>query len=127
MPVVHCKGGTSSMFFHDSKTKGIQKDFKELESIMSGLGFYRGCWDYTKATYDLKYTVDQIDYYLRLRAVVVNDKQLESPKARLQLDVPYFVRHFFPHGLDENAEVPAELTEAVQQKVAELEIALAGA
>ncbi|SDY28259.1 YugN family protein [Thermoactinomyces sp. DSM 45892] len=115
------------MFFHDSKTKGVQKDFKDLEAIMSGLGFFRGAWDYTKATYDIKYTVDEVDYYLRLRAVVVNKKQLENPKARLELDIPYFVRHFFPHGMDENSEIPAELTEEVNQKVAELEHALASA
>lgn len=112
------------MFFHDSKTKGIKQEFKDLETIMLGLGFVRHSWDYNKATYDLKYTLDGVDYYLRLRGVVNNGKSLENPKAELKLDVPYFVRHLFPHGLDETVEIPAELEETVKSKVTELEKAL---
>ncbi|MGA9173771.1 MAG: YugN family protein [Thermoactinomyces sp.] len=112
------------MIFHDVKTKGIKKEFAEMEKIMKGLGFVRWSWDYEKTTYDFKYTADNIDYYLRLRADVINDKQLENPKALLEIGTPVFVRHFFPHGLDESAEVPEALKEEVYAKLTELEKAL---
>jgi hypothetical protein len=112
------------MILTDVKTKGIRKEFGELEKLMTDLGFIRWSWDYGKATYDLKYTLDGIDYYLRLTGRVVGDKKLEHKKALLELDHPKFVRHFFPHGLDENAEVPEGLKEEVNAKLAALEEAL---
>ncbi|SFI98676.1 YugN family protein [Thermoflavimicrobium dichotomicum] len=112
------------MIFHEAKTKGIKKQFKELETIMKQLGFVRWSWDYEKATYDLKYTADGVDYYLRLRGTVVNDKALEHPQAILEMGTPVFVRHFFPHGLDDSVEVPPALESQVKEKLAELEKAL---
>jgi hypothetical protein len=113
------------MYFNEAKTKGIKKEFGELEKLMKSLGFIRWSWDYDKATYDLKYTLDGVDYFLRLPGKVVGDKQLEHPKALLQLGVPVFVRHFFPHGMDDTVEVPEGLKEQVNEKLAELEKALA--
>ncbi|RAL25678.1 YugN family protein [Thermoflavimicrobium daqui] len=115
------------MIFHEVKTKGIRKKFKELEEIMEKLGFIRWTWDYEKATYDLLLTTDDAEYYLRLRADVVdvvNNKQLEHPAALLELGTPVFVQHFFPHGLDDSVEVPAALDSQVKEKLAELEKAL---
>jgi len=112
------------MIFQDAKTKGIKKEFRQLEALMKDLGFVRWSWDYGKATYDLKYTLDGVDYYLRLRGTVIGDKQLEHPKAVLELGTPVFVRHFFPHGLDDSVEVPEGLKEQVDAKLAELENAL---
>lgn len=112
------------MYFPNAKTKGIQKEFAELERIMKGLGFVRWSWDYEKVYYDYKYTTDGADYYLRLRADVVGDKYLEHPKALCQVDIPVFVRHFFPHGLDDEAEVPESIQEEVQAKIQEVEKAL---
>lgn len=111
------------MIFTDAKTKGIRKEFRELEKIMVGLGYDR-TWDYTKAIYDLKLTTHDAEYYLRLPCKVVSAKQLEHPKAILEVDLPIFTRHFFPHGLDHEVEVPAELKEVVQMKIAEIEEAL---
>jgi hypothetical protein len=112
------------MIFYDVKTKGIKKEFGEMEKIMKGLGFIRWTWDYEKVIYDLKYTIDHVDYYLRLRADVIGDKQLEHPKALLEIGTPVFVRHFFPHGLDDSVEVPESLIDQINQKLAELEKAL---
>ncbi|MBA4541763.1 MULTISPECIES: YugN family protein [Thermoactinomyces] len=114
------------MIFNHIKTKGIKKEFGEMEKIMKKLGFVRWSWDYEKVTYDLKYTSDQIDYFLRLRADVINDKRLEHPKALLEIGTPVFVRHFFPHGIDETAEVPESLRQQVNAKLEELEKALNG-
>jgi YugN-like family len=112
------------MIFHETKIKGIKKQFDELEKIMKGLGLVRWSWDYGKAIYDYKYTHEGVDYYLRFGGKVVNDKRLESPKAVLEMGDPVFARHFFPHGLDENAEVPEALIEEVNRKIAEVEKAL---
>ncbi|WP_124728010.1 YugN family protein [Staphylospora marina] len=113
------------MIFTDVKTKGIRKEFGELERIMTKkLGFVRWSWDFGKVTYDLKYTLDGVDYYLRLSGRVVNEKRLENKKALVELDHPRFARHFFPHGLDETVEVPEGLSEDVKAKLTELENAL---
>jgi hypothetical protein len=112
------------MIFEDVKIKGIKKEFGEMEKLMKQLQFVRWTWDYEKVTYEIKYSLDGVDYYLRLRGTVINNKMLEHPKALLELDHPTFVRHFFPHGLDQNAEVPAGLKEQVEAKLAELEKAL---
>jgi hypothetical protein len=109
------------MIFADAKTIGIQKEFKEMEQLMEQLGFVRWSWDYNKVTYDYKYTADDIDYYLRIPCRVVNDKQLENPKAVLELYPPVFARHLFPHGLDNDAEIPAALEADVHKKISELE------
>jgi hypothetical protein len=109
------------MLFADAKTKGFKKEFKEIESLMKHLGFTRWAWDYKKVTYDYKYTVEGVDYYLRLLCRVVNDKQLEHPKAIVETDLPVFARHFFPHGLDNDAQVPDAIQTEVQEKINELE------
>lgn len=109
------------MFFQDAKTKGLKKEFKEMEQLMKKLGFTRWAWDYKKVTYDYKYTVDGVDYYLRLPCRVVNNKQLENPKAIVETDIPVFARHFFPHGLDNEATVPEAIELDVSKKISELE------
>jgi hypothetical protein len=113
------------MMFTDVKFKGVRKEFKDLEKIMLDLGFVRGSWDYDKAIYDYHFSIDGANYYLRVRGDVVGEKQIEHPKALLELDYPVFVQHFFPHGLDYDAAVPVELEEAVKAKLAEVEKALA--
>jgi hypothetical protein len=122
--LVPAKEALFPMIFHETKIKGIKKQFSELEKIMKGLGLVRWSWDYGKAIYDYKYTHEGVDYYLRFGGKVVNDKRLESPKAVLEMGDPVFVRHFFPHGLDENAEVPEALKEEVNRKIVEVEKAL---
>jgi hypothetical protein len=114
----------TGMIFYDSKTKGIKKEFGKMEKLMKKLGFVRWSWDYERVTYDYKLSANGVNYYLRLSGDVVNDKRLEHPKALLELGTPVFSRHFFPHGLDDTAEVPEELKEKVQQLLNDLEKAL---
>lgn len=113
------------MIFQETKTKGIQKEFGQLEKLMKQLEFIRWTWDYEKVTYEIKYTVNGVDYYLRLPGTVINNHMLEHPKALIELEHPTFVRHFFPHGLDSDAEVPDELKAQVEAKLAEVEKTLA--
>lgn len=118
------KGGALRMIFQDTKIKGIKKQFGLLEKTMKELGFVRWSWDYGQAIYDLKYTLEGVDYYLRIRGTVIGSKQLEHPKAELELGTPVFARHFFPHGLDDSVEVPEPLKEQIEAKLAEVEKAL---
>lgn len=112
------------MIFSDTKVNGIKKEFRSLEKTMKNLGFIRWSWDIHHLVYDRKYTVDGVDYYLRVPGKVVNEKQLEHPKALIELDEPIFARHFFPHGLDNEAEVPEAIHQEIEQKLSELEKAL---
>ncbi|MBD1370956.1 hypothetical protein IC620_01085 [Hazenella sp. IB182357] len=112
------------MILNEIKTKGIKKEFRETEKVLKSLGFVRWAWDYEKATYDYKYNHDGKEYYLRLRGTVINDKQLEHPKALLELGTPVFARHFFPHGLDDSVEIPKDLLTTVNEKLKEMEAAL---
>lgn len=112
------------MIFTDTKIQGIKKEFRSLEKIMKKHDFIRWTWDIHKVVYDKKYTSDGVDYYLRIPGKVVNEKQLEHPKALVQLEAPIFARHFFPHGLDNDTEVPEELKEEIQRELTEVQNAL---
>jgi hypothetical protein len=108
------------MVFTKTKIEGIQKEFKELETIMKDLHFLRWTWDYEKVVYDKKYMVGDNTYFLRLRADVVNDIPLEDPKALLELQQPVFAEHFFPHGLDNTVKVPEGLLEEIESILSEI-------
>jgi hypothetical protein len=112
------------MIYKDAKTRGFKKEFREIEQLMKQLGYTRWAWDYKKVTYDYKFTVDGVDYYLRLLCRVVNDKQLENPKAIVETDIPVLARHLFPHGLDNDTEVPEAIQLEVSEKISELELKL---
>ncbi len=112
------------MIFTDTKIQGIKKEFRPLEKTMKNLGFDRWSWDFQKVVYDKLYTSEGVNYYLRIPGRVVNEKQLEHPKALVQLDAPIFARHFFPHGLDNEAQVPEDLEQEIQQTLIEIQDAL---
>lgn len=112
------------MIFTDSNIKGKKEEFKPLDKLMKKLGFVRWTWDIHMVVYDKKYIAGDAVYHLRVPGKVVNDKHIEHPKALVQLQSPIFARHFFPHGLDNEAEVPAELSEQIEAKLAEVEKAL---
>lgn len=109
------------MIFTDTKIQGKKQEFKPLEKTMKKLGFDRWTWDLHQVTYDKKYTIADVDYYLRIAGKVINEKHLEHPKAMIQLEAPIFARHFFPHGLDNEAEIPEELTEEIKDKLSKVE------
>lgn len=108
------------MIFTDSQIKGIKQEFRQLEKNLKKLGFSRWTWDLDMVIYDLKYHSEGIDYYLRIPGRVVNEKELEHPKAMVELESPIFARHFFPRGLDNDAEIPEDLSESIEAKLAEV-------
>ncbi|MCS1350147.1 YugN-like family protein [Mechercharimyces sp. CAU 1602] len=114
------------MIIDDAGIKGIKKSFGELEHSMKSLGFARWSWDYSKAYYDLKLPDDEtkVDYYLRIRADVV-DGVLEKKNSTVKLHNPLFVRHFFPHGMDPEAEIPEKMQQTVEEAVSKVKEVLA--
>ncbi|PTX58316.1 YugN-like protein [Melghirimyces profundicolus] len=103
------------MAFEDTGLKGIQKPFGEVERIMNEAGFVRGgAWDYSKANFDKKLSGEERDYYLRIRVYAVQGR-LEDPKATVELENPVFLRHIFPHGLEEESEIPGEFKEEIDR------------
>lgn len=109
------------MILDQSGIKGIQKNFADMEQILTEAGFIRWAWDYNKAIYDMKFVDEEsgIDYYLRIRANTVKGI-LESPNAVVKLEHPVFARHFFPHGLDYEAAIPENLQSTIDQKLEEI-------
>lgn len=114
------------MIYKTTSIQGTEKRFHELENIMKLLGFDRWTWDYEKVVYDKKYVIGEHTYYLRVQGNVINDKPLENPKALLQMKDPVFAEHFFPHGLDNEVEVPNELSDEINAVLAKVEKALHG-
>lgn len=109
------------MIFTNTKTQGITKKFKDLEQLMKSMDFVRWTWDYEKVVYDKKYVLGENTYYLRLQGNVINDKSLENPETLLELQQPVFAEHFFPHGLDESADIPEALTAEINHTIEKLE------
>lgn len=105
------------MLIEDAGIKGITKTFGEIEKAMLKTGFVRAeTWDYTKASFDMKFSNEESDFYLRIPAYAVSGV-LENPRAEVELDHPVFLRHFFPHGLDPEAEIPEAFQETVTQSL----------
>jgi hypothetical protein len=109
------------MIFHNSKIQGVKQRFHALEETMLALGFSRWTWDYEKVTYDLLYKLGDREFYLRVPGKVIGEKQLEHPKALIELGTPVWAEHFFPHGLNDEVEVPETLSEEVHAKLAAAE------
>ncbi|WP_169713576.1 YugN family protein [Paludifilum halophilum] len=108
------------MVIEDAGIKGITKTFGEVEKVMFQAGFVRaGAWDYDKASFDMKFSNEESDFYLRIPAYAVSGR-LENPKAEVELDHPIFMRHLFPHGLDRNAEIPEDFRERIDQAITEV-------
>jgi hypothetical protein len=102
--------------------KGMTTDFAHLEEVTEKLGFVRWQWEYTRATYDLKFEdkAANADYFLRFNIRVESGK-LESPYAVVRIEDAYIGRATFPHGLDYESPVPEQILKAAKQKLAELQ------
>lgn len=111
------------MILENSGLKGVKKTFADVEQVLTGLGFIRWSWDYNKAIYDMKFADSGSNYYLRIRANVVEGK-LENPKAVVKLEQPVFARHIFPRGLDYDAAIPEKLQATIDKKLEEVKTQL---
>ncbi|WP_438446730.1 YugN family protein [Gorillibacterium sp. sgz5001074] len=111
------------MIIENSGVKGLKSDLAHLDEVAEGLGFVRWQWEYYRATYDYKLQSGSEEYFLRVNARVESGK-LESAYAVLVLDDVYIGKTSFPHGLDYEAAVPADVLQGAKSKLAELQQAL---
>jgi hypothetical protein len=98
--------------------KGTKSDFANFEDAAASLGFVRWQWEYTRATYDLKYEdkSSNSEFYLRVNVRVESGK-LESPYAILSVEDSYMGKVTFPHGLDYEAPIPESIVRDAGQKL----------
>ncbi|TCZ79444.1 hypothetical protein E0485_06180 [Paenibacillus albiflavus] len=110
------------MIIEATSLKGLKSELSYLDEITSELGFVRWQWEYYRATYDLKIEdkSTNADYYLRVNTRVESGK-LESPYAVLYIEDTYIGKSSFPHGLDYNTPIPAQVLKIADQKLAELQ------
>jgi hypothetical protein len=106
--------------------KGMKSDFAHLEEVTTKLGFVRWQWEYTRATYDLKFEdkANKAEYFLRVNTRVESGK-LESPYAVLTIEDAYIGRATFPHGLDYESPIPDPILKSAKQKLVQLQEQLA--
>ncbi len=110
------------MKFENTGIDEIVMDLKRLEEIMDCYYLTRGeHWDYERITFDRKFIVDDVTYYLRLRATCQTG-DIGSSRAEVKLLVPLLGRHYYPHGITYGDEevFPAPLIEKCQKIVDQL-------
>jgi hypothetical protein len=99
--------------------RSLKSDLRHLDEVTEKLGFVRWQWEYYRATYDLKIENGGLEYFLRVNTRTVEGK-LESPFAILTVEDVYVGRVTFPHGLDYESPVPAQVVKIAEQKLSEL-------
>lgn len=107
------------MIVENNALKGIKSELNHLDDVSSRIGFVRNQWEYYRATYDYQITYDGNDYFLRIDTRAVEGK-LEQPHAVLQVNDAYIGRATYPHGLNYNEPIPAQVLKAAETKLAEL-------
>ncbi|MEC0246258.1 YugN family protein [Paenibacillus chitinolyticus] len=114
------------MIIETTGFKGLKSDLAHLDEVTTKLGFVRGQWEYTRATYDLKMEdpTTKSDYYLRVNTRAESGK-LESPYAILYIEEAYIGRATFPHGLDYESPIPDAILNKAKQKLSQLQQLLA--
>lgn len=95
---------------------GKEAFLSDLDHVMEEVGFTRHAWDYNHATYDLKLQDKSAVYYVRVQANVVKGK-LENPHTLLKLEEPYVGKAVFPHGVEYESPVPANVLQTGKTKL----------
>lgn len=104
------------MLIPSTPLHGMQCTLRDLDDAAAHCGFVRWQWEYTRATYDAK-IVDpntNADYYVRIDARCIQGR-LEHPEAVLDIRHIYVGRGTFPHGLDYESPVPADVQKRAVQ------------
>ncbi|MFD1955092.1 YugN family protein [Paenibacillus thailandensis] len=109
------------MIIQNSGLEGMQSDLAHLDESAEKLGFFRGQWEYYRATYDLKLEDASTgnDYYLRMNTRAVEGR-LESPHAVLAIEAVYLGRATFPHGLEYESPVPQNVLDKANDRLKQL-------
>ncbi|QAY65497.1 YugN family protein [Paenibacillus protaetiae] len=108
------------MIIQNSGLEGVQSDLAHLDESTEKLGFFRGQWEYYRATYDCKLEDQSGEvYYLRMNTRAVEGR-LESPHAILAVEAVYIGRATFPHGLEYESPVPQPILKIANDRLAQL-------
>lgn len=106
------------MIMENSGLEGVQGTFAVLDPALKKLGFYPA-WDYHKASYDLKLEErgHNPDYYLRIPCKVLSGI-MEQPTCLLEMQQPIYFKHYYPRGIDFEAEIPPNLQKRAEDAIA---------
>lgn len=107
------------MIVENSGLDGLKSDLAYLDESAEKVGFIRWQWEYYRATYDYKIEFEQDEYFLRINTRAVEGK-LERPDTVLAIEAVYMGRATFPHGLEYESEVPAQVMKTASARLAEL-------
>lgn len=109
------------MIIENTGLNGLQSDLAHLDEVSEKLGFVRWQWEYYRATYDLKIidAATGFEYFLRMPTRVIEGK-LENPDTILAIESVYIGRATFPHGLEYESPVPAQILSIANQKLKQL-------
>ncbi|GIO40702.1 MULTISPECIES: YugN family protein [Paenibacillus] len=107
------------MIVENSGLDGLKSDLAYLDESAEKVGFIRWQWEYYRATYDYKIEFEQDEYFLRINTRAIEGK-LERPDTVLAIEAVYMGRATFPHGLEYESEVPAQVMKTASARLAEL-------
>lgn len=113
------------MIIENSGLNGLKSELGYLDEVTEKAGFFRGQWEYYRATYDLKIEDQQSDniYYLRINTRAVEGK-LEQSHAVLVIEHVYIGRATFPHGLEYESPIPKQVMDVANKTIQSLHAAL---
>lgn len=111
------------MIIENSGLNGFISELGFLDEATTKIGFFRGAWDYTRATYDFKIEDAENTYYLRINTRAVEGK-LENPHAVLNVEHVYLGRATFPHGVEYETAIPSHILKQAEQALTSLKAAL---
>jgi len=107
------------MIVENSGLDGLKSDLAYLDESAEKVGFIRWQWEYYRATYDYKIEFEQDEYFLRINTRAIEGK-LERPDTVLAIEAVYMGRATFPHGLEYESEIPAQVMKTASTRLAEL-------
>lgn len=107
------------MLLENSGLEGFEHTFYSIDPIMKKCGFYPA-WDYHKVSYDIKLEEKghAPDFYVRIPCKV--EGTVETPYCKLELQTPITFKHYYPHGINFDAEVPKALQKKANDILATL-------
>lgn len=113
------------MIIENSGLNELKSELGYLDEVAEKAGFFRGQWEYYRATYDLKIEDTQSEnvYYLRVNTRAVEGK-LENPHAVLVIEDVYIGRATFPHGLEYESPIPKQVMDVANKGIQALHSAL---
>ena len=108
------------MKMENSGLEGIQNTFSAIDPIMKKLGFYPA-WDYHKVSYDIKLEEKghNPEFYIRIPCKVLTGS-VEHPGCEIELQSPEYFKHYYPHGMNFEAEGPQDLQRKAEKIVAQV-------